>query len=77
MMYERLAKMKRLDEEMRNNPDKGKKMNAVALELGLYSSRFDGMMWICVLVHFYRLLIYLFSRCQHIQWLLQCTAGSH
>lgn len=42
-MYERLAKMKRLDEEMRNNPDKGKKMNAVALELGLYSSRFDGM----------------------------------
>lgn len=42
MMYERLAKLKRLDEEMRNNPDKGKKMNSVALELGLYSNRFDG-----------------------------------
>lgn len=43
MMYERLAKLKRLDEEMRNNPDKGKKMNSIALELGLYSNRFDDV----------------------------------
>ena len=75
MIYERLAKMKRLDEEMRNNPDKGKKMNAIALELGLYSSRFDGTYVIHKVVFLADHSPH--SRRQYIQWLLQCTPGSH
>lgn len=34
--------MKSLDAETLNDPRKGKKVNKVALDLGLYSTRYDG-----------------------------------
>lgn len=42
MLYERLSKLHRLDEEMKKHPNMGKRVNKVARDLGLYSSRFDG-----------------------------------
>lgn len=41
-MYERLQKMKELDAKAKADPDGYKKTNSVALELGLYTNRFDG-----------------------------------
>ncbi|KAI8150039.1 hypothetical protein BJV82DRAFT_585571 [Fennellomyces sp. T-0311] len=43
LAYERLLKMKHLDAEMTANPDKGKKVNKTAAELGLYTNRFDDI----------------------------------
>ncbi|KAI9255096.1 hypothetical protein BDA99DRAFT_485496 [Phascolomyces articulosus] len=43
LTYERLNKMKKLDEDMKSNPNKGKKINKVAHELDLYTSRFDDI----------------------------------
>ncbi|KAG2220934.1 hypothetical protein INT45_010687, partial [Circinella minor] len=40
LIYERLNKMKTLDKAMKANPTKGKRINKVASELGLYTSRF-------------------------------------
>lgn len=34
--------MKKLDAEMKADPEKGKTPNKVAQELGLYTTRFDG-----------------------------------
>ncbi|KAF1800657.1 hypothetical protein FB192DRAFT_1327944 [Mucor lusitanicus] len=42
MLYERLSKLHTLDEEMKKHPNMGKRVNKVARDLGLYSSRFDG-----------------------------------
>lgn len=42
LMYERLQKMKELDAKAKADPDGYKKTNSVALELGLYTNRFDG-----------------------------------
>lgn len=42
MLYERLSKLRTLDEEMKKHPNMGKRVNKVARDLGLYSSRFDG-----------------------------------
>lgn len=41
--YERLLKMKKLDAEMKADPEKGKTLNKVAQELGLYTTRFDDI----------------------------------
>ncbi|KAF7722709.1 Transcriptional regulatory protein sin3 [Apophysomyces ossiformis] len=43
MVYSRLLKMKELDAETRADPRKGKKVNKVALDLGLYSTRYDDI----------------------------------
>ncbi|KAI8379519.1 uncharacterized protein BYT42DRAFT_329822 [Radiomyces spectabilis] len=43
MIYERLSKMKQLDAEASAQGKLGKKTNKVALELGLYSTRFDDI----------------------------------
>ncbi|KAL7310434.1 hypothetical protein PS15m_009938 [Mucor circinelloides] len=43
MLYERLSRLHRLDEEMKKHPYMGKRVNKVARDLGLYSSRFDDV----------------------------------
>ncbi|KAL0137999.1 hypothetical protein V8B55DRAFT_1533963 [Mucor lusitanicus] len=43
MLYERLSKLHTLDEEMKKHPNMGKRVNKVARDLGLYSSRFDDV----------------------------------
>ncbi|CAO3638075.1 unnamed protein product [Mucor fragilis] len=43
MLYERLSKLHTLDEDMKKHPNMGKRVNKVARELGLYSSRFDDV----------------------------------
>ncbi|KAI9316424.1 hypothetical protein BX666DRAFT_1950439 [Dichotomocladium elegans] len=43
MLYERLHRMKQLDAEMQADPHKGKKTNKVAIELKLYTDRFDDI----------------------------------
>ncbi|KAI9498981.1 hypothetical protein BDB00DRAFT_867052 [Zychaea mexicana] len=43
MTYERMRKMKALDAQMKADLDKGKKVNKVATELGLYTSRFEDI----------------------------------
>lgn len=42
MLYERLEKLKAMNDEMVKNPKMGKRVNKVALDLGLYSTRYDG-----------------------------------
>jgi paired amphipathic helix protein Sin3a len=42
MLYERLYNLKQLEEKMKQHPNMGKRVNKVARDLGLYSSRFDG-----------------------------------
>lgn len=42
MLYERLGKLRELNTEMEKHPNMGKRVNKVARDLGLYSSRFDG-----------------------------------
>jgi paired amphipathic helix protein Sin3a len=42
MLYERLEKLKAMNNEMVKNPKMGKRVNKVALDLGLYSTRYDG-----------------------------------
>ncbi|KAI8885789.1 hypothetical protein K501DRAFT_179122 [Backusella circina FSU 941] len=43
MLYERLYKLKQLEEKMKEHPNMGKRINKVARDLGLYSSRFDDL----------------------------------
>ncbi|GAN07470.1 sin3 protein [Mucor ambiguus] len=43
MLYERLSKLHTLDEKMKKHPNMGKRVNKVARDLGLYSSRFDDV----------------------------------
>ncbi|KAG0183135.1 Transcriptional regulatory protein sin3 [Apophysomyces sp. BC1021] len=43
MVYERLLKMKMLSDDIKENPSKGKVFNKVAIDLGLYSDRFDDI----------------------------------
>lgn len=42
MIYGRLLKLKTLNKTYMEDPRYGKKTNDVALQLGLYSSKFDG-----------------------------------
>lgn len=42
VLYERLSKMKSLGQYVKSNPDQSKKFNRTALELDLYSNRFEG-----------------------------------
>jgi paired amphipathic helix protein Sin3a len=42
MLYARLSKLRALDVNMKEHPNMGKRVNKVARDLGLYSSRFDG-----------------------------------
>jgi paired amphipathic helix protein Sin3a len=42
ILYERLLKMKSLDDQIKSNPALGKKFNQTALELDLYTNRFEG-----------------------------------
>ncbi|CEI90614.1 Putative Paired amphipathic helix protein Sin3b [Rhizopus microsporus] len=43
MLYERLDRLKAMDDTMRKNPSMGKRVNKVALDLGLYSTRYDDI----------------------------------
>ncbi|KAG0953193.1 hypothetical protein G6F57_001621 [Rhizopus arrhizus] len=43
MLYERLEKLKAMNNEMVKNPKMGKRVNKVALDLGLYSTRYDDV----------------------------------
>jgi paired amphipathic helix protein Sin3a len=42
VLYERLLKMKIFSEHVKTNPELGKKFNKTAVELDLFSNRFDG-----------------------------------
>lgn len=43
MLYGRLSKLRELDNDMKQYPNMGKRVNKVARDLGLYSSRFDDV----------------------------------
>lgn len=43
VLYERLSRMKSLDNEIQSNPKLGKQFNKTALELDLYANRFECM----------------------------------
>ncbi|KAI8976142.1 hypothetical protein BDB01DRAFT_853430 [Pilobolus umbonatus] len=43
MLYARLQKLKELDAKMKANPHMGKRVNKAAIDLGLYSNRFDDV----------------------------------
>ncbi|KAI7878718.1 uncharacterized protein EV154DRAFT_524921 [Mucor mucedo] len=43
MLYERLCKIRELNQQMEEHPNMGKRVNKVARDLGLYSSRFDDV----------------------------------
>ncbi|KAI9254321.1 hypothetical protein EDC94DRAFT_238533 [Helicostylum pulchrum] len=43
MLYERLGKLREINTEMEKHPNMGKRVNKVARDLGLYSSRFDDV----------------------------------
>ncbi|KAI9322472.1 hypothetical protein BX666DRAFT_2017097 [Dichotomocladium elegans] len=43
LMYERLLKMKQLNAQAQGNREKGKRVNKVANDLGLYTNRFDDI----------------------------------
>lgn len=44
MLYERLEKLKVINDKMTKDPRSGKRTNRTATNLGLYSTRFDGLL---------------------------------